>query len=211
LTYGIGERSIMIALMALNRAVPNAELDKKYKLNLKKAQRERLNRDGLVASENVPKIGYMHELTDKGWAWVTKELSAAAPARAGSAGGALYALLNGIEKALERRDMRLAEFFAATANAARESGEPKAKPLAIQIRHAYRKLAKRSRDWVSLRELRPLLNGAHKTEIDNALKEMFTARDINLTLEEDQKRLTAEDRAAAIRIGRDDLHFISME
>ena len=64
---------------------------------------------------------------------------------------------------------------------------------------------------MSLRELRSLLNGAPKAVVDQTLKEMYTAREINLTLEEDQKRLTGEDRAAAIRVGRDDLHYISME
>ena len=206
MTYGIAERSVMIALMALNKTVTNKELKERYGLELNGEPRRRLNKDGLVNSRQQRGSGnaFYHELTDKGWAWVAKELSASAPARSGSGAGALYALLNGLEQALKRHNLRLSEFFI-------EASEPKPEKLADQIRQAYRKLAKRSRDWVSLRELRMLLNGAPKTEVDNALKEMFTARDINLTLEEDQKRLTAEDRAAAIRVGRDDLHFISME
>jgi DNA-binding PadR family transcriptional regulator len=209
MSYGIGERAVLIALMAINKGVTNKELKEKYGLALDGEARRRLNKDGLVASHQQKGKGntFYHELTDKGWSWVAKELSAAAPARSGSAAGALYALLNGMGKALERHNLRLAEFFGEGG-----AGEPR-KPEALdsEIISAYRRLAKRSRDWVSLRELRSLLNGAPKAAVDKALKEMYTVREINLTLEEDQKRLTAEDRAAAIRVGRDDLHFISME
>lgn len=209
MTYGIGERSVLIALMATNKSVTNKELRERYGLALDGEARRRLNKDGLVTSLQQKGKGtaFFHELTDKGWAWGAKELSASPPSRSGSAGGALYALLNGMGKALERHNLRLAEFFAPERG---QDGEVPA-GIASQIRSAYHKLAKRSRDWVSLRELRSHLNGGSKAEVDHALKEMYAAREINLTLEEDQKRLTAEDRAAAIHVGRDDLHFISME
>ena len=209
MSYGIGERSVLIALMAINKSVTNKELKERYGLSLEGDARRRLNKDGLVTSHQQKGKGnaFHHELTDTGWSWVAKELSASAPARSGSAAGALYALLNGIGNALDRRNLRLAEFFAESG----VNGGEKVESLDSQIRSAYRKLAKRSQDWVSLRELRSLLNGAPKAVVDQTLKEMYTAREINLTLEEDQKRLTGEDRAAAIRVGRDDLHYISME
>jgi hypothetical protein len=62
-----------------------------------------------------------------------------------------------------------------------------------------------------LSELRPLIPGATKAQVDSALKEMYRDRVINLTLEEDQKSLTAAQRSAAIRIGVDDMHLIAME
>ena len=62
-----------------------------------------------------------------------------------------------------------------------------------------------------LSELRPLISGASKAQVDSALKEMYRDRVINLTLEEDQKSLTTAQRSAAIRIGVDDLHLIAME
>ena len=48
--YGIPERAAMIALMALNRETPNAELRRRYGLDVKKAVRVKLNRDGLLQS-----------------------------------------------------------------------------------------------------------------------------------------------------------------
>ena len=93
----------MIALMALNKETLNSELKRRYRLELKKPSREKLNREGLVQSRRLPGKGFAHELTDAGWAWVVAELDEQVPARAGSAGGALYALLNGLKVALEAR------------------------------------------------------------------------------------------------------------
>ena len=102
--YGIPERAAMIALMALNKETPNAELKRRYGLDVRKPARNKLNRAGLVQSRRLNR-GYAHELTDAGWAWVVAELDGQAPPRAGSAGGALYALLNGLKVALDARGM----------------------------------------------------------------------------------------------------------
>ena len=40
---------------------------------------------------------------------------------------------------------------------------------------------------------------------------MFRAKEVNLTLHEDRGRLTQADRDAALRLGVDDMHLISME
>jgi hypothetical protein len=71
-------------------------------------------------------------------------------------------------------------------------------------------LAKRPQDWVQLRDLRLKLNGAAKSEVDSTLKRMFLYKEINLTLNDDQGALTQADREAAIRIGANDMHMLSM-
>ena len=86
MAYGIPERSVMIALMALNKETRNTELKRRYGLDLKKAAREKLNLEGLLQSRSLGAKGFAHELTDAGWAWVVAELDAQAPPRAGSAG-----------------------------------------------------------------------------------------------------------------------------
>ncbi len=222
MAYGLRERCAMIALMALNRTVDNAELDKKYKLGLSKQERERLNKDGLVLSQEGKRRSFSHELTDKGWAWVSSELSGSVPARAGSAGGALYALMNGLATALKTQDRTLAELFAGLPRKEQPTQVRKEEPkevreeqtkasLAEQITRAYRRLAKQPRDWVYLRDLRPLIDGAAKAEVDSALHKMYHDKRINLTLVENQKTLTAADRQASIRLGVSDMHLISME
>ena len=63
--YGIPERAAMIALMALNKETPNAELKRRYGLDVRKPARDKLNRAGLVQSRRLNR-GYAHELTDAG-------------------------------------------------------------------------------------------------------------------------------------------------
>ena len=144
-------------------------------------------------------------MTDAGWAWVVAELDEPKPPPgARSAGGALYALLNGLKVALDARGMLLQELFA----------PPAPKPdasLRDRIRQAYRSLASRPWDWVELRDLRAQLGDWPRREVDIELVRMFREKDVNLTLHEDRGRLTQADRDAALRLGVDDMHLISTE
>ena len=202
--YGIPERALMIALMALNKETLNSELKRLYRLNVRKATRDKLNQDGLLQSRKLGRKGFAHELTDAGWAWVVAELDETVPTQAGSSGGALYALLNGLKVALDARGMLLQELFAPSAP------EP-AGSLRDRIRQAYRNLASRPRDWVELRDLRARLGDWPRREVDQELVQMFLEKDVNLTLHEDRGRLTQADRDAALRLGVDDMHLVSME
>ena len=203
MAYGIPERAAMIALMALNKETPNAELKRRYKLDVRKPARDKLNRAGLVQSRKL-KRGYAHELTDAGWAWVVAELDKGAPDRAGSAGGALYALLNGLKVALDARGMLIQELFAPAVP--RPAGS-----LRDRIRQAYRNLASRPWDWVELRDLRAQLGDWPRNEVDLEITRMFREKNANLTLHEDRRRIAQADRAAALRLGVEDMHLIGME
>ena len=208
MAHGIPERAVMIALMALNKETRNAELKRRYRLELKKSAREKLNREGLIQSRSLGAKGFAHELTDAGWAWVVAELDAQqVPPGAGSAGGALYALLNGLKVALDARGMVIQELFdPIEPTAPRQPGS-----LRERIRQAYRSLASRPWDWVELRDLRVQLGDWPRREVDLEIVRMFREKDVNLTLHEDRRRLTQADRDAALRLGVDDMHMISME
>ena len=143
-------------------------------------------------------------MTDAGWAWAVAELDARVPPRPGSAGRALYALLNGLKVALDARGMVIQELFAPAAP------EP-AGSLRDRIRQAYLNLASRPWDWVELRDLRTQLGNWPRHEVDQELTRMFLEKDVNLTLHEDRGRLTQADRDAALRLGVDDMHLIGME
>ncbi len=205
MAYGIPERAAMIALMALNKETPNAELKRRYGLDVKKPMRQKLNRDGLLQSRRLGGAkGFAHELTDAGWAWAVAELDAGVPPGARSGERALYALLNGLKIALDARGMVIQELFAPAAP--RPAGS-----LRDRIRQAYRSFASRPWDWVELRDLRAQLGDWPRREVDLELVRMFRKKAVNLTLHEDRRRLTQADRDAALRLGVDDMHMISME
>jgi hypothetical protein len=204
---GIGERAALLALMAEGREVPNPELKQRYRIDLSGASRRKLNQQQLVATRQHGRRN-LHELTDKGWRWCADELAAQCPPRAGSAGGALYAVLAGMHRFLQRSDLQLADVFG--------SGPASPEPatgagLEDRIRAAYRQLVREPRGWVSLTDLRSLLDGAARDDVDAALRGMLRARRANLIPRAEQHLLTPADRAAAVRIGAEDTHLLSIE
>lgn len=207
MAYGIRERAVMIALAALGGKLSNAELDKVYKLDLKRDFREKLNRDGLLESQKENR-SFVHSLTAKGWQYVESEMGADVPPGSGSAAGALYALLAGLKPAAARAGSLKALITGSTGRS--DQTRQPADDIPQQIHNAYRSLAKRPRDWVQLRDLRLKISGAAKSEVDSTLKRMFLDKEINLTLNDDQGSLTQADYEAAIRIGANDMHMLSI-
>ncbi len=139
MSYGIRERSVLIALMALNREVANAELENKFGLGLNPAQRTRLEQDGLITIHEPRKRQHSYRLAKDGWTWVENELTVPVPKRAGSAGGGLYALLSGLHAILSARNSTLKEFFDRKA-----LPPPSPSSLQDQICTAYRQPVQRS-------------------------------------------------------------------
>ena len=148
--------------------------------------------------------------------WCARELTAAPPPRAGSGGGALYAVLQGLHRYLARPACAR-KIFLPTSRCVSTSHHPTPPPppdtgdLEHRIRLAYGKLAARPGDWVALADLRPLLGHADHVEVDAALRRLSRARKANLVPQANQKVLTQADREAAVRIGVEDCHLISIE
>ncbi len=185
------ERAALLTLMAEARELTNAELHDVAGLRLQGVTRRRLNDRKLVTSRKVGR-SFAHELTDDGAAWCTAELTEPVPARAGSMGGALYAVLAG----LARSGQRLHEVF-------RPDVEK-------QIRGAYARLAAPGA-WVGLVALREELFGVPRDAVDAELERMASTPGVHVQAETNQKALTEADRAAAVRFGGDDRHMIMIE
>lgn len=188
------ERFILLALMGEARELTTAELLERTGARLDGAARRTVNDRKLVASRRVGR-SYAHVLTDDGWAWCQAELSADRPARAGTAGGALYAVLAGLARHCERTGGRLSDLFAADVEA--------------EIRSAYARL-RQPGAYLGLAELRDHV-GASREDVDAALERLAVQPGVHVSAESNRKGLTDADRAAAVRFGGDDRHSIMIE
>ncbi|MFJ8915827.1 hypothetical protein [Amycolatopsis sp. NPDC102389] len=201
---GQKQTAAMLALMVVAREVSNPELREIVGFALDGKERRQLNGLDLVASEQRGRPFY-HELTERGWAWCEEELSQEeAPLPRSSLGSALYVVLGGLGRHLKREKLRLADLFMPDVDLTIEEIESR-------IRIAYRKLSRSPRDWVALVELRPMLGEASTVDVDAVLKELSRSGQAHLVPESNRKALTAADHAAAIRIGGEDNHLISIE
>jgi len=215
------ERAALLSLMAVAGEVSNPELRKIVGFALDGKERRRLNERRLVTSE-LRGRSYVHELTDPGWRWCEEELTAGRPVRAGYLGGAFYAVLANLPRFLDRADLRLADVFGRT-NEPLRLAPPAASPAApsavpatqdgdveSRIRSAYRQLAREPRDWVRLAELRPLI-GARREEVDAVLRQLNRSHQASVIPEQNQRVRTQADEDAAVRIGGENKHLISIE
>lgn len=197
------QRAVLFTLMAEARELTNAELKEIAGVTLDGKPRQRLNGthpDHPGATRLVTSVkrgrSFVHELTDDGWAWCRRELGAPAPSRAGSAGGALHAVLAGLGRYLERSDQRLSDVF-----------HPDAER---QIRRAYETAAREPGAQVRLSTLREHLEGLPRQAVDSALTRMMDAGTARLTAETNQKTLSPDDRAAAVHVGGEDRHLLAL-
>jgi hypothetical protein len=186
--------------MALNKEVTNADLRTHVGFGLDGEPRKRLNELKLVSSAKRGRA-YWHELTDDGWAWCRDQLTEPAPTTRDSGLRCLYVVMHSFRPHLEREDLQLADVF----------GPPVEVRLEDRIRSAYRRLTEEPGDWVSLTKVRQLLDGVPAAEVDDVLRRLGREPDVHLVPETDQRRLTPEDRAAAVRIGGKDNHLIKVD
>ncbi|WP_236794614.1 hypothetical protein [Amycolatopsis sp. GM8] len=207
---GHKQTAVVFTLMALAREVSNPELQAIVGFTLDGQDRRRLNELDLVASHKQGR-SFAHELTERGWAWCEGELgqeTPPSPRPRSVLSVALYVLLSGVDQYRRREGLRLADIFAPTSDV---TAEETPEDIESRIRTAYRKLARSPRDWVGLAELRTELGGAPAQDVDAVLKELNRAGQVHLVPESNRKTLTPADREAAIRVGGEDNHLLSIE
>jgi hypothetical protein len=186
-----------MALMLANREVPNPELVSQHKIRLSRADREKLNGDDLLQTSTDTKP-YLHKITDKGIDWCMADLvEYAPPPRSGPLVRACAELL--------RRLVRYHQQRGTLAEAIRFGG------LESLIREVYLELSVGRQDWIRLARIRPRLNGADKSEVDEVLLKMMKTGTVHLAPDSNRKVLTDADHEAAVRIGGEDKHLIAIE
>jgi hypothetical protein len=217
------EKAVLLVLMAEAGEVSNPDLKARFGLDLKAPSRRRLNDLKLIESR-TDRRRFVHTLADKGWRRCAQELGVETPARPGPLGGALYAVLAGLGRFMHRAELSLADVFhpydgsqpASAAEAGLVAGAGPGVGAAVgpdveqRVRAAYRQLAGEPSDWVSLRQLRPLLGDLDRAAVDTVLTRMNRLPEVNLVPETNQKTLSRQDREAAVHIGDQEKHLLSI-
>nr|WP_296775381.1 hypothetical protein [Rhodococcus sp. (in: high G+C Gram-positive bacteria)] len=205
------ERLILLVLMSQAEETSNTRL-KELGPELKKDHRERLNRLRLIETDRT-KTPMVHSLTDKGWAECARELKSGPPPRATPQARGMYAILGGLQRFLDRQDLRPSDVFRTDAPAPAETS-PVVTPtesIDARIRTAYASIAPKRGAWVTLFDVRSALDDIPKPKLDRALGEMYRDDDVSLIAEENQKALRDTVRGAAITIAGRPVHLIAIE
>jgi hypothetical protein len=208
------ETSALLILLAEAGPVPNVKLTQDHRCQLKKGSREKLERLKLVEVERSPRL--VLTLSEEGWAHCRTELAAgSAPTRSGAVGGALYAVLRRWDCFLAAQRLSLSEFVTASnapATTDAPAGERSLGEQAVEerLRAAYRTIAPRAGDLVSLADLRDVVGDLVPADVDVALRRLHRRRSVTLVPEANQKTLDARTRAAAVVIGDQPKHSIAM-
>ncbi|PPK64829.1 hypothetical protein V5P93_006232 [Actinokineospora auranticolor] len=202
--YAAAEKAALIALFLADTDVPNPELTARYGVRLDKPGRDRLNTDGLITSQ-VDRRPFVHRITQGGIDWCEKELAAVEPTPAsGGLGRVGFELLRVLVRYLRAQG---SIYDVVHPGAARSLPED----LESLILHVWQDLAVKPRDWVRLARIRPQLNGADRSEVDETLLDMVRAGIAHLAPDSNRKVLTEADHTAAIRVGGEDNHLLAIE
>ncbi|MFI5838272.1 hypothetical protein ACIA8K_00950 [Catenuloplanes sp. NPDC051500] len=209
------ESAILFILMAEAREVSSPELKTRFKMEIRKENRDKLNGLGYVTSSKPGRF-FVHELADAGWVRVQEDLNFAS-----STGRALGAALSLIQSNLRDRVLPRTDFTTfgemfsqkpvVPAQRAELTSEPEVRTdLDGRIRDAYKSLMSEPGAWVSLARLRGRLTDVPRAELDEALERLSLQTGVHLVPESNQKALNADEVDAALRSGGQDNHLLAI-
>lgn len=196
------ERTTLLALFTVGGEISNKDLRERYGFALDGKDRTHLEACGYVSSRRgaeLPGRPFVHELTDLGWRRARQELASTPAARTPRAYRILYGFANVVDRYMTRSNITLADILAVEVD------------VAQQIRTAYADLAEKPGAQVGLRALREHLAGVPASEFDAALLRLAGERGVILEPEPKLRSLTPADRKAAVRVGGQDKHLLSIE
>ena len=204
------EAAVLLVLMAEASPVKNSEL-RAMGPELAKPSRDKLKNAGLIEVNSSVRPMTL-ELTDKGWRICGELIGGEPPARSTGAGKAMFTVLAGLRRWLDRTDSRPADVFSPrTDEPAPVEKTDTTVDIEASIRTAYARLAREPGSTVRLSRLRNELRDIPRSDLDDALARLRRAADVSLIPEENQKTLTDEERAAAVVVGNQQNHLLSIE
>jgi len=125
-------------------------------------------------------------------------------------GAAVYAILGGIGRHLARTKLPLGEFFVSSDAPETKSTAGPPESIESRIRAAYWELTPGRGENVSLTDLRGRLSGFSRAEVDQVLRKLNRVPGIAFVPESNQKVLSGAAREAAVNIGDEDKHYMSI-
>jgi hypothetical protein len=195
-------RQALVALMLHVTEASNPDLRKLYHVTIDKSARDQLTREKLITWQKGLRGAIFHELTDQGWVRGRDELTAAPPAGAGAAWHLLYGTFRHLYDLMINNGYQLSDVFAAE--------DPGPRSVQDRIRQAYGELAGEPGALVSLARLRDELRDIPRKSLDEALLELDRQRAIQLDPDPNRKALSDRAKAAAIPLGGEDMHLITI-
>ena len=203
-SLGTPEKTALIALMLVGEEVSTPDLKKLHGVDLRKDARVKLN-DAKLITSRTDSSPHLHEITEAGRTRCEDLLAdMERPPRTPAMLGVIFELLGPVMGYFRAHNIRLVDVLRTTV-------EPGGDDLTTLIHKAYDELKRKPQDWVRLARLRPKLDGAERSEVDAALLAMTRTGLVHLAPDSDRKALTADDHAAAIRIGKEDKHLVAIE
>jgi hypothetical protein len=195
-------RQALVALMLHVTEASNPDLRKLYHFTIEKPAREQLTREKLITWKTGPRGAIFHELTDQGWVRGRDELTLAPPEGVGAAWYLLYSVFRHLNGLMIKNGDQLSDVFTSE-----DLG-----PLSIedQTLRVYGELASEPGTLVSLARLRDELPDIPRKTLNEALLELDRQRAIQLDPDPNRKALSDHAKAAAIPLGGEDMHFITI-
>ncbi|MGC4856988.1 hypothetical protein ACLQ24_27350 [Micromonospora sp. DT4] len=222
-----------MALMTHVSEASNPELYEQFRMRIEKNIRKELEDAGLIVWRKGLRGTIIHELTDEGWGRARREVGADAPERASAAWLLHYGTLKHLDRLLAARNLQLADLYVGPPGipgvdsqpsdegstppkgaAVRDDGDQAGnEPDGIEdrVRRAYLRLAETPGALVSLARLRGSLRDLARDDLDRALRAMDRRREVHLEPDPNRKALTQAVRDAAVAIGGEDKHLITID
>lgn len=210
------ERAALFALLAAAGKLSNSGLEAQIGMRLKGEERRKLNDLKLVESEK-PGREFVHELSDAGWRWCADEFNAGLTGRSTLLERSLYQVLGRFERCMTAAKFSLADVMTLDVKT-RPRGRHKRRDtaegdgdLSNRVTTAYQALALQPGEFIKLSKLREHLADIPRSALDGTLAAMFTARRVNLVPQSNQQALTPADHEAALHLGGEHKHLVSIE
>ncbi|WP_041832025.1 hypothetical protein [Actinoplanes sp. N902-109] len=204
-----GAMLILLKVMQETAVVANADLKKIHGFELTKDARDRLRKLGLIDVREEKRRLYL-TVTDKGWSGRWLEFDIEMPVRNLYQNAVIKSQIDVLRRHHAHSRLALSDLYPPLGDEDVQSSPPPPGDLTALVRKAYDNLAAAPGAEVMLRSIRAALPEISRAELDETLIAMNREPGIRVYAEANQKTLTAADRAAAVTIGNQDKHVLTI-